>query len=437
MSRLWQVFAALLCLAWTGPVSAQDELFADLHLYNLRVEWEDAFFRAWDRADDAERERLVALFEDFRADGMPQDSGPLWGTLAVANQVARGASAEDYLTAEAAAVVALQALSADLRVVPGAFAVNGPDDPPVRTVVHVAPVFALSAARNVTARLIWVGPDGAETVAREEPVAGEAFFGYAGFEMYVRAPRSEPALWSLVLELEDPVTGIARSLPVPVPCVADLAPAFAPAQLLVEGGWRVLGGLERTAQEWITAWALGQPLASPERPRRRGALVLAATDDLWPAPLFAGLRGERWRQALDFEFYGALPGGEVSFEGEFTPSSDSVRSVLARLPDDEPRVLVLRGSAIVQHQLEALRFGPPAVDAIVIVATDWRPAVNFPEVPTLVLTPSAQTRAALESLERPGLVVELLESSLFLAELELPERVAAFVAAHVLSGEGD
>ena len=416
-----------------------------LHLANLRIEQEDAFFRAWDRASAAEREAVAALIEELQPDAGPDTAGPLWGTLAVATAVLGGAESDALLSEEPAAVLALQALALDLRAQPGVFPVNDADDPEARISVHVAPTFALSAARSATARLLWVAPDGTERVAREEFVESPFFLG-DGFFMYVRAPRSAPGLWSLVLELDDGVRPAVRSAAVPVPCVANLTPGFAPADVLRTSGLRVLGGLDRTAREWITAWALGQTLAAPVTERRKGALVLAATDGVWPAPLFAGIRGARWRaafreSAFDPEFYGALPGGQVELDGSFEPSADSVGAVLGRLPkgagDVAPRVLVLRGSAVLGYQLERLQAaavpGSGELDALVVVVREWRPTVNLPQVPTLVLTPDPATRDALRKLALPHVHVELLERSMFLSELELPGRVAAFVERHVLA----
>jgi len=445
--------------SWAGvaqaPVSAREETqfeqqeaqrqqLEDLHLANLRLEQEDAFFRAWERASASERDSIAALLERLQPAAGPDTAGPLWGSLTVANAVFAGVEADTLLSAEPAAVLALQALALDLRVQPGAFRANDESEPETRISVHVAPLFALSAAGSATARLLWVAPDGSEQVAREEFVESPFFLG-DGFFMYIRAPRSAPGLWSLVLELDDGIRPVVRSAAVPVPCVADLEPGFAPADVLRTSGLRVLGGLDRTAREWMTAWALGQPLAAPPAPERKGAVVLAATDQVWPAPLFAGLRGARWRQAfadVDFdpEFYGALPGGSVELDGTFQASADSVGAVLGRLPNDPaavaPRVLVLRGSAVLGYQLERLQTaavpGSGALDALVIVAREWRPTATLPKVPTLVLTPEPVTRDVLVALGEPHIHVELLERSVFLTELELPGRVASFVQRHVL-----
>lgn len=424
----------------TGGAAEADALLDDLHLYNLRVEWEERFFRAWQAADAERKAELAELFAGMRTASMPADMAPLWGTLAVANAIADGRSRDELLVDTPAAVLALQALALDLRVEPGAFPANTADDPEPRLTVHVAPIFELSQARHALVRLVWSGPDGAEVVAREEQVDASYFLG-DGFEMFVRAPRSEPGLWHLVLELEglDPSLetpdAVERGARVPVPCVAELTSDFPPADLLAKSGHRVLGGLETFASEWITAWAHGDTLGEPQRARRRGALVLAAQDGLWPAPLFAGVRGEAWRRALvqagfaadAFEFYGALPGGQVDAQGALVPSVDSVHRVLERLPTDEPRVLVLRGDAVFLNQLEVIGVGPQAVDAVVIVAHQWRPPASHPDVPTLVLTPSAETATTLRALGDPRLVVEELERSLFLSELELPTHVAGFV----------
>ena len=259
----------------------------------------------------------------------------------------------------------------------------------------------------------------------------------AGFDLFVRAPHSAPGMWQLVLELVAESAPTQRSKPVLVPCVTTTETAFAPAKLLVESGYRVLGGLDRFADDWMQDWAAGRPLERPQKGLRAGGLVLGAFDGLWPAPLFAGTRGDAWRDAIDLELYGALPGGTMSLDGAYQQSLDSVHNVLARLPQDGPRVLVLRGHSVLLNQLEVLQQGPQDLDALVIVSSDWRPTAAHPKLPTLVLTPNPACQKALETLQPELVWVQRLERSVFLSELELPALVAAFLDQHVVTESGD
>ena len=426
-------------LAWCAlPVHAQNEgpNVHDLHTSNLRLQWEERWFAKWAVADAERRATMGNFLESLRSVCEPLDAMPSWGALGVANEVFAGAAPLELLDATPDAVLRLQALALDLRATPGAFVARAADEPKERMTVRVEPLFELSAALPVTARLLWVSPAGEKQLAREEFVES-AFFMGAGFDLFVRAPHSAPGMWQLVLELVAESAPTQRSKPVLVPCVTTTETAFAPAKLLVESGYRVLGGLDRFADDWMQDWAAGRPLERPKKGLRAGGLVLGAFDGLWPAPLFAGTRGDAWRDAIDLELYGALPGGTMSFDGAYQPSLDSVHNVLARLPQDGPRVLVLRGNSVLLNQLEVLQQGPQDLDALVIVSSDWRPTAAHPKLPTLVLTPNPACQKALETLQPELVWVQRLERSVFLSELELPALVAAFLDQHVVTESGD
>lgn len=414
------------------PVYAQNDGpdLHDLHTSNLRLQWEERWFAQWAAADAERRATMADLLESLRSVGEPLDALPSWGALGVANEVFAGAAPLELLDSTPGSILRLQALALDLRATPGAFVARASDAPKERMTVRVEPLFELSAALPATARLFWISPEGEEQLAREEFVES-AFFMGAGFELYLRAPHSEPGMWQLVLELASEGAELARSEPVLVPCVASTETAFVPAKVLVDSGYRVLGGLDRTANDWMRDWAAGRPLERQKESLGAGGLVLGAFDGLWPAPLFAGTRGAAWRDAMDLELYGALPGGTMSLDGAYQPSLDSVHNVLARLPKDGPRVLVLRGNSVLLNQLEVLQQGPQDLDALVIVSSEWRPTAAHPKLPTLVLTPNPACQKALETLQPELVWVQRLERSVFLSELELPGLVAAFLADHV------
>src|SRR5262249_7068973 len=104
----------------------------------------------------------------------------------------------------------------DLRVVPGLFSAEVPDELGTPLTVHVLRLGLQRLVGQVELGLTWVAPDGTESRARTEPFPADAFD--AEVPAYLRAPRGPPGMWSLVPELRRGTTA-ARGAAVPVWCL--------------------------------------------------------------------------------------------------------------------------------------------------------------------------------------------------------------------------
>ena len=451
MLAIFAVLFALQATALTGPVLAQDSGEAEprsgglaalfVHRANRRAEREDDFFRAWSHAAEVDRERTARTLAELRSQGAPAEWRPDLGSLGVATWTLGGGDPELLLGENPAASLGVQALSVDLVVRPGAFRSTAPGERPENLVVRVWPLFELSEALDVTGRLIWIGPDGRESLAREEPIRASAF-AEGGFDMYVRAPRSAPGIWQLVLELEPDLSelegglraapvglalvGVVRSTPVPVPCIADLPKSMAgdqglgrgPLEALLGSGLRFSGEATRLAREVLTGVPAAIVLAPSEV-----TVLLASPRDLAGGPTLAGIVGQTWRAATDARL--------VPFEPSAGGVEPRLHTQLAELPPG-PKVVVLRGDTLLDVQLESLRFGVPDVDALVVLASAWRPTATLPAVPTLFLTSDGAAADLARELGAGRVEAQQLEFSPFLSELELPALVAAFLERHAL-----
>ena len=464
-SRMLAIHAVLPCLlaaavlsgdalglsTQTPPAGASENTRASdglaalyVHRANLRAEREDDFFRAWEAATPAARQRTAQVLRDLRSQGAPAEWRPDIGSLGVATWTLGGGDPELLLGENPAASLAVQAVCVDLVVRPGAFVATEAGGRPANLTVRVWPLFELRETLDVTVRLIWIAPDGSESLAREEPVAARAFSD-GGFDLFVRAPKSTPGVWRLVLELEPdlgalkdglrsaPVglglLGAARSAPVLVPCVASLPAETAEEQgfhagtraVLVQSGLRLSFDAERLAREKL----VDVMAPEPTRPADDFAtsVLLASPRDLAGGPTLAGIVGETWRQAV--------PARLLPVEPSAGGVEDRIHQTLATLPPGA-RVLVLRGDTVLDAQLESLRFGLFEVDALVVLANEWRPTATLPKVPTLFLTPNAQAAEFARTQGEGYVDAETLAYSPFLSELELPGRVASFLERHAI-----
>ena len=196
------------------------------HRATLRAAWTVAFHEAWAVAAPDRRARVRELLAELRSPGAPAEVLPDLGTVEVARRILLGEDPDAYLSEAPHAVLAVQALSLDLRVTPGLVRARNAGRA-ASLVVDVAPLFALRDRLDVDVRLWWHGPAGERVLAREEPV-GAASFDPEGFQMFVRAPLAGPGLWHLVPELVPDVSAAPLLRPVlgpacPVPLVADPA----------------------------------------------------------------------------------------------------------------------------------------------------------------------------------------------------------------------
>ncbi|MDF1797785.1 MAG: hypothetical protein P1V81_01300 [Planctomycetota bacterium] len=428
--------------AWSTP-SADTPPMA--HAANLRAELVDAFFVAWGAADEARRDAVRALFAELVSPGAPAELLPSLGAIQVATAVLGGTPSADLLGEDPAAVLALQALSLDLRVRPGLVEAKRSGRPASLT-VDLASLYELRSSLDVGLSLVWLGPEGQELVARTEPIAARAF-GVEGFQMFVRAPLVEPGLWHLVPELspriEDPgaepgalLLAPVRGRPVPVPIVAPepgiagLVQRFgqaatpgarSPLVALLETGERLAPSLYQLASDW-----LGRELAAPQvpgalpDPDTAPVLLLVEPRDRAGGPSFAGTVGAAWLEA------GRSTGHHLAATAPVgAGESPRVTEACASFGDREV-TLVVFGDAILATQLEFLRNGAPAIDRLVVVARMWRPTPTMPSVPTLYLTPeSASAELAGASAH---VTAKLLDDSIFLSATELPGWIAEWLA---------
>lgn len=198
------------------------------HVKVVRAERTVRFLAAWRDADEARREAAVGALQAARAAGTPPERAPDLAALGHATRLLVGEPAERAAAERAGFLDRL-----DFQVWPGAFAAAAPEDVDSGGDGQ-APQDAPGQALRVRAyrlepdlyrgpvrlRLVWEGPDGASLPARSEPFRA-ADFDTPGLDLFVRAPRAEPGMWSLVPFVQDGELW-HRGSPVPVACIADL-----------------------------------------------------------------------------------------------------------------------------------------------------------------------------------------------------------------------
>ena len=419
--------------------------YAPVYQASVRAERENQLFLAWQAATPALRERAAGVLEGLRSVGAPSEWRPDLGSIGVLTEVLAGGDPERWLGESAAATLAVQAMAVDLVVRPGVFSPAAEGQRTVSLTVVVDQLFELREALDVTARLFWIAPDGSESLARQEPVSARAFQRGA-FEMYVRAPHGPLGLWKLELELEPsfefaeggtravPVGSLllapVRSAPALVPCVEELAPKSVSESLLVELGLRVPPFVDGLASEWLADLAAGRETRPGAARAGDIELLWAPPSEIATGPCLAGEVGRRWREDIP---------ARITVVQGFDPSGRSglIHSALDQLArPGAARVLVLDGDALVGGQLEALVSGPYELDALVVIATSWRPTASLPEVPTLFLTPDGDAAALAEELGAGRIDAETLTYSTFLSSLEIPAHIRAFLERRVVGRTG-
>lgn len=191
-----------------GGAVESSTVLGRLHFeYSAVQRWRrvDAFRKAWDAAASDERTRVSEILQSLRSPGAPSEWWPDLGSIEVATRVLAGQDDKSFLAESKSGALTVQAAALALRVVPGAFEAR-PKGRTTSLVVRVSPLFELREALDVKLSLIWVSPEGAETLARTETIGASAFRA-PGFEMYIRAPHTGPSVWTLVAELE-PAAGV-------------------------------------------------------------------------------------------------------------------------------------------------------------------------------------------------------------------------------------
>ena len=456
-----------------SPLS-QARFSHDAVVKNERV---DTFFRLWDTASEERRAAAADVLASLRSPGAPSEWWPDPGSIEVATRVLTGEPSELLLGENDAATLAVQAASLDLRVQPGLFT-GSATGRGQSLVVRVVPLFELRAALDVHLRLIWIDADGREQVARDEVVEKSAFTD-PGFDMYIRAPLSADACWTLVAELR-PTMGTSleqlqdeeggtkrksalflrplRSHGVAVPSLRDAARVF--TSLASTGGGELAPELD-SFQGLLAMRRQSRILASVQgltseglRLSPHGGLSFASfwqqvTQGVIPAvQLPPPTERVFLRASPSTDAFGAVESGIVmqawSRLGavvDVVPSAGGVEPVIgsscSSLKDLEggpqETILVLRGDALMACQLEALRSPLQGFDRLVIVANSWRPTPLFPQVPTLFLTPNEVSAGIAD--QASHVTARVLSRSVFLSELDVPLLVADWLEMPMQPGD--
>ena len=426
----------------------------------------DTFFRAWDTASEEHRDAAAEVLARLRSPGAPSEWWPDPGSIEVATRVLHGDSAELLLGENDAAILGVQAASLDLRVKPGLFE-SSATGRGQSLVVRVMPLFELRKALDVHLRLIWIDADGQEQVARDEVVEKSAFTS-PGFDMYIRAPLSADACWTLVAELRPTASASLeqlqeeqggtkrksalflrpiRSYGVAVPALRDvdqvaaslMASESAPGLDSVQGQLalgrksRIVASIEGLMSEGLRLSPIAglsfasfwQQATSGEVPKvpvpaltERVFLRASPSSEAFGA-VESGIAMQAWNQLGTVVDVVPSTGGA----GPAIGSSCSALRSLAGGPKET--VLVLRGDALMAAQMEALRSPLKGFDRLVIVANSWRPTPLLPTVPTLFLTPSEASASLAGQAEH--VTGKVLSRSVFLSELDVPSLVAEWL----------
>ncbi len=416
------MFAALLL-----ALLPQDEAALDAHLRNVHLERREAFLEAWDTADEARRELIRKLFRSRRGTGVPATYQVSSQFLTENRRVLEGAVDASHELSWSERF----ACSLDLLVLPGAFGA-GDQGRGNEVIVRVLPVTTRlfePIPEQVALRLVWVGPDGQEIPARQEPVHRSAF-RMPGFEMYLRAPASRPGRWSLAPEIERDGE-VGRGTLVPVDCIQDLfgrvdrlalesapdpraAAARAALARHLEHGLR--DGMAPTIGELLDGahlppllnvgeeWAGGRTLVldgGPEDLRHVMLVVAPALEE--PDWVFGGPALEAWTlfatRTRSRVYSTALP-----IRNPAGPDVLALLAGLERIHPDLPITLLVRGPAVgrlalaMSGRTEALPFDRVVVNTVPSPKARSR---KLFDVPTLLLTPLFEARP-LEQVEVDG-----------------------------------
>ena len=423
------------CLLAAAPLG-QDALGIEASLENLYLERRLAFEEAWLTAADEARARALAELRAIAEQGGAEGGAFSARALTEARAALAGAGAAER------SLAARVAESLDLRVLPGAFGARRTGDGE-EVVVRVLPAYTEAFARalpeELTLALVWIAPDGREVRALEEPVH-RAALTLPGFELYFRAPASEPGVWRLVPEvrLEG---GTGRGIGVEVECLRDLFPryrALASAPIAGERERRHLERLERALLRGLRdarGPSIGELLegaqavpaafgACPELPEdertleiarapapARECVVLLAPELEDPSWSLLGHAGAAWAQLV------AEHGARVIVTAR--PLHDArgadLLGLLGRLKenDPKPRTTLVLGEGPAERLRSSWHEASALCDRVVIESqAGKRPlAPRFP-VPTLWLVALAQEAAGGPALESDCLLLRSEEPAI-------------------------
>ena len=434
------------------------------HLAAVRAERSADFLAAWGAASADARDAARAVLS-ARATGVaPLGARPDLDALAAATRALAGEDPADDLAAFAD--------SLDLQVRPGAFAATEPDGavgPPKERdgnargeplTVRVYRLRHLPRSSDAELSLVWLGPSGERIHARREPFGATAFHG-RGFDMYVRAPVSEPGPWRLQPVVRRDGREVAGAA-VPVACVARLeqrvaalgerevsrsgraalddlfarglrrpeAPSAAELLAILEAGvWAdpVDGERAEDAPPGVARGArlIGRAAFGPDRRGGKGALVfLWSGDDGEELPFF-GAVGDAWRALAEQRGLGlfSLAAGAGDVGG--------LRAGLARAATESggAPILVARATAATQAllMLAMTRDEPLELGGLVFVQPTPAPPPGLPDAPVLAVLAASPSTAS-DSTSRSVAIRRLPPAPLF-GERELPGLVEDWLAA--------
>ena len=422
-ARLLGRAVVLAAIAAASPAAAQNRWPNDAsqraHAQVLFAERAAAFFAAFDAAEPARREAAAEYLAGARSERAPAGAWPVLDDVAAATRRLAGAG-DDAL--------ARFADTLDLQVVPGAFAPAREGRGEALT-VRVYRAGKVEPDGDLRLSLHWIAPDGAETRARTEPIGARAF-ATPGFQMYVRAPLSEPGVWRLVPEVErDGRT--ARGVGVEVACVAALEARVAALRgpcrerlgALLELGMRPLAaeGLEALLARCEEGADAATPGFVPAGAAPRTVLAFLALPGEAPGGFLLGPVGARWRElarraALALVALPPEPDGAAL---------DAALADLGIAERPERVVLVARGVAATTLALQPA--ATELADAFVETGPFGAPPASLAGAPTLIVR-DAEAGAAPAAPARDVTTVPGARTS-FLSEPLLPARVEAWLSS--------
>ena len=441
----------------SGP--ANPELMA-LATKHAELERRAAFLNAWVRATPNVQAHASRMLIEERDGAVRVTAAPTARALTMATRVLRDG------TPDAFAPNGLRdfAESLDLRVVPGLYS-GVPEGLAESLTIHVNSIYPMPLDETVHCRLLWLGADGKEIQARSEPVEPLAFQG-EGFRMFVRAPSSLPGEWQLVCELSlDGKSG--RGVPVPVigvdqrdELLAESEPASLHERfkLLAQYGVRPtffaafldelgvlpigsseswggprLNSLEhelfRTLDEnGKRIWSLGDSSATSPA----CIVLLMKPEDESPEAAFVGAGGRAWGSAAERNNWLVLS-SDLRLRSDEGPSLLTLAAELKKLHPESELVLIARGPAFLEVQLEQLREPKWIFDRLIVsttLAPKWRPR-NLPKLKTLVVTSEAADNGGglLETEDGPKSTWERRMTPRIATDLELPRLLSRWLAA--------
>lgn len=445
VSRTLRSFAlaAAVFVALVGDLARAQTLPANhpgvqAHRAAARAERIDGLHRALvaarERGDGAALQRGQAALGRLRGPSAPALAGPSDALLNGWRRALESPSATTSVTAFADAL--------EVMVVPGAFEATLVPSERERFAVRIwsAPNVPMPPAG--TLRLRWVHPDGRSELVRTAEFEAAAFRS-PGFDLFVRAPLTEPTTWRLVPEVE---VGDERvqGLGVPVQAIEGLSERWAAIRadpgtaggiragliaelsLLIERGVRAPRGADLESDLALLD-GNGEPSAVPclfdddlvwtigARSGDGPVVVTFAAPEDGPSDLLSGERGRRWRRAL------ARCGGALVALDADRAKLGALAAAIARVRQLYPErrlVLVPRGASAAFALLASGQDGDGDLDWVLVRTGPLAPGGG--SLGGLLIGPSDRGPLPDDS------TFDLVEGSAwpFEGELELPAIVA-------------